>query len=166
MLGRQPKLITTMKKLFIIVAALFVAVSFSACSDEDDNKINPHHIVGTWQITLIEGWSVDNDGTRDEWSDSYPAIDDDDYYWTYTFDGHGKMKRVSYTNQSVNNSTNGTYTVSNNILTIIEKGGNRNYEETQEFQIKKLTSSQLILFEHRIEPEFKEEDTYTYKRLN
>ena len=81
-----------------------------------------------------------------------------------TFDGHGKMKRVSYTNQNVNNSTNGTYTVSNDVLTIVEKDGD--YEETQEFQIKKLTSSQLILFEHRIDPEFTEEDTYTYKRVN
>ena len=153
-----------MKKLFLIVAAMFVAVSFSACSDDDDNEIDPNQIAGTWQITLIEGWSVDNDGARDEWSASYPAIDDDDYYWTYTFDGHGKMKRVSYTNQSVNNSTNGTYTVSNNVLTIVEKDGD--YEETQEFQIKKLTSSQLILFEHRIDPEFTEEDTYTYKRVN
>ena len=152
-----------MKKLFLIVAAMFAVVSFSACSDDDDNKIDPNQIAGTWQITLIEGWSVDNDGTRDEWSDSYPAIDDD-YYWTYTFDGHGKMKRVSYTNQSVNNSTNGTYTVSNNVLTIVEKDGD--YEETQEFQIKKLTSSQLILFEHRIDPEFTEEDTYTYKKIN
>lgn len=26
-----------MKKLFFIVAAMFVAVSFSACSDDDDN---------------------------------------------------------------------------------------------------------------------------------
>ena len=74
------------------------------------------------------------------------------------------MKRVSYTNQSVNNTTNGTYTVSNNVLIIVEKDGE--YEETQEFQIKKLTSSQLILFEHRIDPEFTEEDTYTYKRVN
>ncbi len=164
MLGRQPKLIATMKKLFLIVTAMFAVVSFSSCSDDDDNEIDPNQIAGTWQITLIEGWSVDNDGARDEWSDSYPAIDDDDYYWTYTFDGHGKMKRVSYTNQSVNNSTNGTYTVSNNVLTIVEKDGD--YEETQEFQIKKLTSSQLILFEHRIDPEFTEEDTYTYKRVN
>lgn len=26
-----------MKKLFLIVAAMFAAVSFSACSDDDDN---------------------------------------------------------------------------------------------------------------------------------
>lgn len=121
-----------MKKLFLIVAALFVAVSFSACSDKE---IDPAQIAGTWQITLIEGWSIENDGTRDEWSDSYPAIDDDDYYWTYTFDGHGKLKRVSYTNQGVNNSTNGTYTVSNNVLTLVEKDGD--YEENTKISNQK-----------------------------
>ncbi|WP_418450124.1 lipocalin family protein [Alistipes sp.] len=141
-------------------------ISFSACSDDDDNKIDPNQIAGTWQITLIEGWSVDNDGTRDEWSDSYPAIDDDDYYWTYTFDGHGKMKRVSYTDRGVDRSTNGTYTISDNVLTIVENIENNDYQKTQEYQIKELTSSQLILFEHRIDPEFTEEDTYTYKRVN
>ena len=41
MLGRQLKLITTMKKLFLIVAAMFAAVSFSACSDDDDGGGNP-----------------------------------------------------------------------------------------------------------------------------
>ena len=143
-----------MKKMLLLAAVMFAAVTFSACSDDDDNKIDPNQIAGTWQITLIEGWSVNNDGIRDEWSDSYPAIDDDDYYWTYTFDGHGKMKRVSYTNQSVNNSTNGTYTMSNNVLTIVEKDGD--YEEMQEFHIKIITSSQLILFEIRIAPEFTE----------
>ena len=37
MLGRQPKLIATMKKLFLIVAAMFAVVSFSACSDDEDD---------------------------------------------------------------------------------------------------------------------------------
>ena len=36
-----------MKKLFLIVAAMFVAVSFSACSDDDDNEIDPNQIAGT-----------------------------------------------------------------------------------------------------------------------
>ena len=36
-LGRQPKLIATMKKLFLIVAAMFAVVSFSACSDDEDD---------------------------------------------------------------------------------------------------------------------------------
>ena len=57
MLGRQLKLITTMKKLFLIVAAMFVAVSFSACSDDKDDNQDAS-IVGTWQITLEKGWET------------------------------------------------------------------------------------------------------------
>ena len=57
-----------MKKLFLIVAAMFAVVSFSACSDDDDNK--DASIVGTWQITYYEGWATFSDGTRDDWSDA------------------------------------------------------------------------------------------------
>ena len=57
MLGRQPKLIATMKKLFLIVAAMFAVVSFSACSD-DDKDINPNQIIGTWQITREVGYEI------------------------------------------------------------------------------------------------------------
>lgn len=46
-----------MKKLFLIVAAMFAAVSFSACSDDDD-KIDPNQIVGTWQITREVGYEI------------------------------------------------------------------------------------------------------------
>ena len=63
-----------MKKMLLLAAVMFAAVTFSACSDDDDNKIDPNQIAGTWQITLIEGWSVNNDGIRDEWSDSYPCL--------------------------------------------------------------------------------------------
>ena len=58
MLGRQPKLIATMKKLFLIVAAMFAVVSFSACSDDDDNK--GASIVGTWQHSREMGYEDDN----------------------------------------------------------------------------------------------------------
>ena len=65
-----------MKKLFLIVAAMFAVVSFSSCSDDDNKDAS---IVGTWQITHSEGWVTYSDGTRDEISEDYPAIDD--AYW-------------------------------------------------------------------------------------
>ena len=45
-----------MKKLFLLVAAMSAAVSFSACSDDDDNKIDPNQIARTWQITRKVGY--------------------------------------------------------------------------------------------------------------
>ena len=59
-----------MKKLFLIVAAMFAVVSFSACSDDDDNK--DASIVGTWMIAHSEGWVIYSDGTRDDFNDDYP----------------------------------------------------------------------------------------------
>lgn len=38
-----------MKKMLLLTAAMFVAVTFSACSDDDkDNNIDPSKIVGAW----------------------------------------------------------------------------------------------------------------------
>ena len=47
-----------MKKLFLIVAAMFAVVSFSACSDDDDKDVNPNQIIGTWQITREVGYEI------------------------------------------------------------------------------------------------------------
>ena len=66
-----------MKKLFLIVAAMFAAVSFSACSDDDDKDAS---IIGTWMIAHSEGWVIYSDGTRDDFNDDYPN-DIDYYYW-------------------------------------------------------------------------------------
>lgn len=85
MLGRQLKLITTMKKLFLIVAAMFVAVSFSACSD-DDEKVNPNNIVGTWQITREVGYEIVPGEGKFEKDITYPIDDvNDDYGFYYTY---------------------------------------------------------------------------------
>lgn len=64
-----------MKKLFLLVAAMFAAVSFSACSDDDDNKIDPNQIAGTWQITREVGYEIVPGEGKMEKDITYP-IDD------------------------------------------------------------------------------------------
>ena len=165
MLGRQPKLIATMKKLFLIVAAMFAAVSFSACSDDDDNK--DASIVGTWQITLDEGWETFNSSTPRHWSEPYPS---DGYYYTYTFDGKGSCISNMYTNgrEDEDSPIHYTYSISGNTLIMNEQS---NDPIKYVYEIKKLTNSELILFIH--EEEWFEaenrtgeyEQTETFKRL-
>ena len=78
-----------MKKLFFIVAAMFVAVSFSAASHEDD-KDEKNSIVGKWEYTHLTGYDngaivVDKDIPKDDepmhyltfnsngtWTEEYP----------------------------------------------------------------------------------------------
>ena len=49
-----------MKKMLLLTAAMFVAVTFSACSDDDkDNNIDPSKIVGAWEY--VHYYSYDKD---------------------------------------------------------------------------------------------------------
>lgn len=156
-----------MKKLFIIVAALFVAVSFSSC-DKDEEKNLPvtnASLAGTWQITHSEGWETFNDGFRQDYSDTYPLVSDGNYYWTYTFDENGTCVE-DYHNTDSDHADEYTYFISGNVLTMTGKtDSDLNFVVT----IKKLTSSQLILFSSETFGDGNSlsatENTSTYKRL-
>lgn len=69
MLGRQPKLRTTMKKLFFIAAALFAAVSFSACSDEDESSGNVPTV-----MRYVKTITMDHDVINIEYDDQHRII--------------------------------------------------------------------------------------------
>ena len=101
-----------MKKLFLIVAAMFAVVSFSSCSDDDDNK--DASIVGTWQITYYEGWATFSDGTRVDWSDAYPLTSEGNYYWTYTFNENGTCVQTDYSDNKNDDSSPMHFTYSVN----------------------------------------------------
>ena len=129
MLGRQSKLIATMKKLFLIVAAMFAVVSFSACSDDDDKDVNPNQIIGTWQIIEIH----ENDSYSDE---IWPTESD---YYTYTFNENGTA--ILKWHDGSNEEYNYNYSINGNVLTMNEK--NTTEPMTYIFQIKELTKSRL-----------------------
>lgn len=153
-LARQPKLIATMKKLFLIVAAMFAAVSFSACSDDDDNKIDPNQIAGTWQIIEIH----ENDSYSDE---IWPTESD---YYTYTFNENGTA--ILKWHDGSNEEYNYNYSINGNVLTMNEK--NTTEPMTYIFQIKELTKSRLVLFEHEVNPDDENdvyEATLTFKKI-
>ena len=91
-----------MKKLFIIVAAMFVAVSFSACSDDDDNG---------GKAPTPEKW-VKQIVFRAEWDESWTT--------TITYDSEKRVKKVDGLR---NDSYEFTY--KGNSLTV--KGSDRTY---------------------------------------
>ena len=153
-LGRQPKLIATMKKLFLIVAAMFAVVSFSACSDDDDKDVNPNQIIGTWQIIEIH----ENDSYSDE---IWPTESD---YYTYTFNENGTA--ILKWHDGSNEEYNYNYFINGNVLTMNEK--NTTEPMTYIFQIKELTKSRLVLFEHEVNPDDENdvyEATLTFKKI-
>lgn len=91
-----------MKKLFFIVAAMFVAVSFSACSDDDDNG---------GKAPTPEKW-VKQIVFRAEWDESWTT--------SITYDSENRVKKVDgLRNDSYEFTYNG------NSLTV--KGSDRTY---------------------------------------
>jgi len=91
-----------MKKLFFIVAAMFVAVSFSACSDDDDNG---------GKAPTPEKW-VKQIVFRAEWDESWTT--------TITYDSENRVKKIDgLRNDSYEFTYNG------NSLTV--KGSDRTY---------------------------------------
>ena len=143
-----------MKKLFLIVAAMFAVVSFSACSDDDDKDVNPNQIIGTWQIIEIH----ENDSYSDE---IWPTESD---YYTYTFNENGTA--ILKWHDGSNEEYNYNYSINGNVLTMNEK--NTTEPMTYIFQIKELTESRLVLFEHEVNPDDKNdvyEATLTFKKI-
>ena len=143
-----------MKKLFLIVAAMFAVVSFSACSDDDDKDVNPNQIIGTWQIIEIH----ENDSYSDE---IWPTESD---YYTYTFNENGTA--ILKWHDGSNEEYNYNYSINGNVLTMNEK--NETEPMTYIFQIKELTKSRLVLFEHEVNPDDENdvyEATLTFKKI-
>ena len=140
-----------MKKLFLIVAAMFVAVSFSACSDDDKDDAS---IVGEWQLTRSVGYEIEL-GERHDFDKTFP---DDGYYTGYIFneDGKGTYYATYTTSATPEESSPITYTISGKTLTVTRSG------ETQTFEVKELSSAKLVLYENNTDAEYVE--TTTYKR--
>ena len=63
-----------MKKLFLIVAAMFVAVSFSACSDDDENGGGSNTSIVSQIIQQDEG--------------SEPFV------WKFEYDAQGRIAKI------------------------------------------------------------------------
>ena len=158
-----------MKKLFLIVAAMFAVVSFSACSDDDDKDVNPNQIIGTWQITREVGYEIVAGEGKMEKDITYPIDDvNDDYgfYFTYTFneDGTGRYKSYYYyDNNKLDSNWSVEYTISNNQLLIYEEPEEGN--PTSVYEIKELTKNKLVLL-YKVDDSdgYKAEITTTFKK--
>ena len=91
-----------MKKLFFIVAAMFVAVSFSACSDDDDNG---------GKAPTPEKW-VKQIVFRAEWDESWTT--------SITYDSEKRVKKVD-------GLRNDSYELTYNGNSLTVKGSDRTY---------------------------------------
>lgn len=148
-----------MKKLLFYAAAVLAAISFSACSDDDEEPTlpaTPGNIAGTWQLIHEKTWEKYGDGEEETWSESFP--NEDGWYMTYMFDENGSFTETGYRHNEAYNTDHGSYSISGNELLI---------DDYALFEIKKLTKSRLVLIE-RGEDDIENasfEDIMTFKRI-
>ncbi len=153
-----------MKKLFFYAAALLAAISFAACSDDDETNlpVTSASIAGTWQITHEDGWVINSYGNDEKytWSNNYP--DENGFYWTLNFDKNGSYIETSYEDASIISTQNYTYSISGNTL-MLKNDEDPNF--TDIYLIKSLTESELVLLQNNKSDNITEEYIDTYKRI-
>lgn len=150
MLERQPKLIATMKKLFLLVT-LFATTAFVACSDDDDKvQINLDELVGTWRYTHSVGYEID-EGIKDDWNED---MNDAQIYFIFNSDNTGSYKEMD-SSESIDYSVS-----SNNKLTVRYS----QYGDPQTFTITELTASTLKLEYHEKGDDWEEYELKTFSK--
>lgn len=124
-----------MKKLFLIVAALFVAVSFSACSDDDDKDVS---IVGTWQLVRVTGFETNPyTGEREEFDNDTSS---QNKVWIFKADGTGVDDGDPFTYSIKDQSLTWTY--------VYDQPTESDDTEPQIETIRKLTVKELELYNY------------------
>ena len=122
-----------MKKLFLIVAAMFAAVSFSACSDDDDKDAS---IVGTWEYVHFMGYN------RGELITDKDIPKNDEPYHKLTFNSDGTW-REEYPN--TNHTSQGSYSIDGDKLTkIFHDDKDDGYTERSNIEMPKPTTLNII----------------------
>lgn len=148
-----------MKKLLVLAAALFAAVSFSACSDDDDNNVNPNLLYGTWQEVSYKGYELENGQKVDEWEGT---LDGEKSLYTFRKDGTG-----DYDNGDVQWDIR--YKQSGNTLQMVCT--DTRYDETFNYTwtIESLSETELVATQYSKYSEegdvYEEFETMTFERV-
>lgn len=163
-----------MKKIYYLLMLAFMAISVScnesnSSGDENGNAndngngnentesvITTEAIIGTWKCVAYEGY--DSDG---EWNEIY---DNPNEYWGFRFNTDGTGLDFEYY-KGVTDAFEIEWTLSDNKLTLAFY--DVDYYVKDEYEVEKLTSSELIIVEYweSEDGSDKEMEKYTYKKI-
>lgn len=120
------------------MALVLTALTFTACSDDDEDMQND--IVGKWQLVLDEEWDKDSNGSIIESSHAAYNPEDEGCTETINFTKDGKAE-WSFVEPGYDAEYEvGTYSISDGVLTINYEDGDSDVNK-----IEKLSKDQLVL---------------------
>lgn len=141
-------------KLFCLLGCLFLALTFTSCSDDEVGSANTL-VGGGWQSYSEEGWEKEDGVKVDEWK--YFSEEEEEYEILYFFeDGTYKLRYNDYGRWY---EEYGTWSVQGKRLILLENGETEDEGETI---IKTLNSTTLVV-EHT---DKYEEDGVSYEEFN
>ena len=153
-----------MNYLWMLGLLMFAAVSFSACSSDDDEPGSNSDLVGLWEVIADKGWEKVDGKIIDQWDQEGDEIGDK-YQFEFKEDG----TFYAY-------STDGVLDEESGEMTWKYKNGkvflySLQYKMEVEFAIvKELTSSRLVLENYQKYNEDGEEweswSLMTFKKIN
>ena len=151
-----------MKKLFLIVAAMFAVVSFSSCSDDDDKdaNINPSQIVGTWEYVHYYSYDKDDIDGVDEFE--YDVVKGDENWYKLVFNADGTFTKEDA--DGVDTSTKHYYSIKGNTITkkhVYTDGAS----DTEVQTITTLNSTTFVIEEVEKGEGYYGKSVWTYKRI-
>lgn len=134
-----------MKKLFFCAAALFAAISLTACSDSDKNNIKTSDLLGKWVALARYDYSAEAGGYVNSENDKEKDIDDRILIFQ-----DAQTLIILYSENSQYPET-WTYTLNGSTITMREVGSN--YTRTR--RITSLTDTNLELWKKDIDDDYK-----------
>ena len=155
-----------MKKLnylWMLGLLMFAAVSFSACSSDDDEPGSNSDLVGLWEVIADKGWEkvdgeidVQWDQEGDEIGDKYQfEFKEDGTFFAYSNDGFDEV------------SGNATWNYKNGKIFLHSSQYNI---EVEFATVKELTSSRLVLENYQTDNEdgevWESWSLVTFKKIN
>lgn len=150
-----------MKKMLLLTAAMFVAVTFSACSDDDkDNNIDPSQIVGAWEY--VHYYSYDKDDIDGVNEFEYDVVKCDENWYKLVFNADGTFTKED--TDGIDTSTKHYYSIKGNTITkrhVYSDGAS----DTDVQTITTLNSTTLVIEEIEQEEGYYGKSVWTYKRI-
>lgn len=142
-----------MKKILLLVTAIFITTSFFACSDDDKNE--EKSIVGRWEYTHLTGYDngvivVDKDIPKDDEPMHYLTFNSN-VTWTEEYPNSGHMSK-------------GTYSISGDKLTKIYHD-DKDDGYTEQSVIEMTNSTTLNIIDIDEEDGYDGKEVRTYRRI-
>lgn len=160
--------------MFTIMMVAMMSAVFVSCSKDDDNNNNNNSagsIVGTWEISRVEGYEMDNDGQKINFNvtpntEAWEEADVADYVQLeFRSDNTGTTYVYNKSKWVADNVWKYVYDTKTKILKVLDIDDEEDDEDYEEFKVLSVNASNLVLESTEEDEHGKSYYKGTYKKI-